>query len=1078
MKQILTVELLITSWIIHQARLALVAGIILLFLPRNGFCAVPEFVEKSATFWLDAASAPSMVMENDKVTEWRDARFDGHSFAKKATVHGQAQLMKDKLLGNKPYVWMSAGQFFSFADETKIRAVFWVIRADAPNAFLLGRMGGVQGYYDFHRNIDSGNGELWDRRYAANGLLNGATYFNGTRIDGTEHELDANFNLISLVASEPLAANTLAADRSAARAGNIRVAEVILFDAIPTDEQRIQVEKYLAAKWGLADYGKTPAKMPLVSPLSTWLEPAAPGRNYPDGEASRQWGVLQHDLKKIDRFRQFASETFCADALVTPEDKDPLTILLRRTQSLLNDIKSMRNAPSLESETKALADLVARAKTAAEAQRRPLFDEALLLRRKIAFSNPLLNFNELLFIKRDLSQVMQHCCDQYYGQQQRTGGGLLVLSDPFGESPAIRDVLAGSGLKIGTRQDMGKDGGSVLSPALSYDGKMISFAYVEGKGGRAHISHLDHANNGHWDKGFCYHLFTVGSDGTNLKQITDGTFNDFSPCFTPAGRIAFISERRGGYLRCGRQCPNYTMFDMAVDGTDMRCLSFHETNEWAPSITHDGMLLWTRWDYVDRHGCTAHHPWITTPDGRNPRPIHGNYSLRYKRSDMEIDTRSIPNSQCFIATGAPHHGQAFGSLVVIDPRVADDDAMAPVKRLTPDAGFPETQGGSQSYGTAWPLSDTYYIASYEPAEANVGGKHLTFGIYLIDKFGNKELIYRDPQIACVSPRPLRAETRPPVIPEQRIAAVPAAQRKPADWQAEARGQGTITIADVYKSYLSWPEDAGKISALRIWQIYPASVATAELAHWTGIQIKEGFDSDNLVRTVVGTVPVESDGSAYFKVPTGYEIFFQALDEQGAAIQSMRSATALVPGEQLSCQGCHEPKGTAPDRLSVATPLAMRREPSLPKPGPDGSLPFSYPKLVQPVLDKKCVSCHAEKIKQAKPGEKLPPRLDSAVNGKYFTSYVNLAEPYGYVSYGAGQDFNSPKFYRTIPGQFGARASKLYKILKQGHHDVKLTTDEMERITVWLDSACQFYGVYEKDGGEKQLRGEFAEPTLK
>ena len=506
MKQILTVELLITSWIIHQARLALVAGIILLFLPRNGFCAVPEFVEKSATFWLDAASAPSMVMENDKVTEWRDARFDGHSFAKKATVHGQAQLMKDKLLGNKPYVWMSAGQFFSFADETKIRAVFWVIRADAPNAFLLGRMGGVQGYYDFHRNIDSGNGELWDRRYAANGLLNGATYFNGTRIDGTEHELDANFNLISLVASEPLAANTLAADRSAARAGNIRVAEVILFDAIPTDEQRIQVEKYLAAKWGLADYGKTPAKMPLVSPLSTWLEPAAPGRNYPDGEASRQWGVLQHDLKKIDRFRQFASETFCADALVTPEDKDPLTILLRRTQSLLNDIKSMRNAPSLESETKALADLVARAKTAAEAQRRPLFDEALLLRRKIAFSNPLLNFNELLFIKRDLSQVMQHCCDQYYGQQQRTGGGLLVLSDPFGESPAIRDVLAGSGLKIGTRQDMGKDGGSVLSPALSYDGKMISFAYVEGKGGRAHISHLDHANNGHWDKGFCYHL--------------------------------------------------------------------------------------------------------------------------------------------------------------------------------------------------------------------------------------------------------------------------------------------------------------------------------------------------------------------------------------------------------------------------------------------------------------------------------------------------------------------------------------------------------------------------------------------
>ncbi|MEI6646860.1 MAG: hypothetical protein WCP12_12565, partial [bacterium] len=803
--------------IMCQTRLIIVAGTMMLFLTRIGIAAVPEVVTKTASFWLDADNAASMVMKNDKVSEWRDARFDGQSFAKKATINGQAQLMKDNALGSKPYVWLKAGNFFSFVDETKIRAVFWVIRADAHNAFLLGRIGGYAGYYDFHRNINSGNGELWDRTYAANGIRNGVTYFNGTQIDGTEHELDKNFNLISVVASAPLAANTLAADRSAAHSGNIRVAELILFDTVPTTEQRLQVEKYLASKWGLADYGKAIPKTSLISPLATWLEPAATGKNYPEGEATRQWGVLQHDLKITNRFKQFAPETYCAEALVTPEDKDPLTILLRRTQALLNDIQSMQNAPVLKSEAKTLADITARAKSAVETERRTLFDEALLLRRKIAFSNPLLNFKELLFIKRDLSKVMQHCCDQYYGQQQRTGGGLFVLSDPFGASPAIRDMLAGSQLKIGTRQEMGTDGGSILSPALSYDGKTIAFAYVEGKGSRAHISHLDHANNGHWEKGFCYHIFTVGSDGSNLKQITDGTFNDFSPCFTPAGRIAFISERRGGYLRCGRRCPNFTMFDMAVDGSDIRCLSFHETNEWAPSITHDGMLLWTRWDYVDRHGCTAHHPWITTPDGRNPRPIHGNYSFRYKRADMEMDTRAIPNSHCFVTTGAPHHGQAYGSLVVIDPRVADDDAMSPTKRLTPDVGFPESQGGSQSYGTAWPLSDTYYLAAYEPAEALAGSKKLTFGLYLVDKFGNKELIYRDPQIACVSPMPFRAEKRPPIIPEQRIAAVPAAQRKPCDWQSEARGEGTITIADVYKSYLPWPEDGKKIKSLRIWQ---------------------------------------------------------------------------------------------------------------------------------------------------------------------------------------------------------------------------------------------------------------------
>jgi hypothetical protein len=323
-----------TAQIFHKMRLGIVAGTMMLFFAQGGFAAVPDVVAKTASFWLDAECASSFVITNDNVSEWRDARFDGKTFAKVATLKGKAQLVKDNLLGNKPYVWLRAGNYFSFADETKIRAVFWVIRADSHNAFLLGRIGGHAGYYDFHRNIDSGNGELWDRNYAASGIRNGATYFNGTPIDGTEHELNNSFNLISVVASEPLAANTLAADRSGARSGNIRVAELILFDSVPSDEQRLQVEKYLVTKWGLADYGKTISKAGSVSLLATWLEPAAPGKNYPEGEATRQWGILEHDLKKADRFKQFASETYCPEALVTLEDKDPLAILLRRTQAL------------------------------------------------------------------------------------------------------------------------------------------------------------------------------------------------------------------------------------------------------------------------------------------------------------------------------------------------------------------------------------------------------------------------------------------------------------------------------------------------------------------------------------------------------------------------------------------------------------------------------------------------------------------------------------------------------------------------------------------------------------------------
>ena len=828
---------------------------------------------------------------------------------------------------------------------------------------------------------------------------------------------------------------------------------------------------------------------------SEWLSPSAPGAAYPEGEAERQWAALAYDITQVKRFETFAPEVYRAEALVTAADRDPLDILLRRTDALLADLKGRAGVRDLAAEARELAALRAEAAAVAPddgAKRRAIFDRVLPVRRRIAFTNPLLNFRELLFAKRELRQVMEHCCDQFYGQQQRSGGGLFVLSDPFGAAPAMRDLLAdarvangrlkGQALGFGARATQGKDGGSVLSPAVSYDGQTVAFAYVEGAGSRRHISHLNHAEDGHWERGFSYHLFSVGADGSGLTQLTDGTFNDIQPCFTPAGRVAFISERRGGYLRCGRLCPTFTLFDMAADGSGIRCLSFHETNEWSPAITHDGNLLWTRWDYIDRHGCTAHHPWLTTPDGRNPRPVHGNYSFRYKRADMELDTRAVPGSHLLSSTAAPHHGQAFGSLVVIDPRAEDDDAMGPVRRLTPDAGFPESQKGSQTYGTAWPLNDTYYLCAYEPVEVKGVGQHHVFGLYLLDAFGNKELVYRDPGIACVSPMPLRASPVPPVIPEQR-----------REVAAGERGEAVVTIADVYASNLPWPKDT-RITALRVWQLYPLSVASAEVPHNIGIQIPEGYDSINTARAVLGTVPVEFDGSAHFKAPAGVELFFQALDADGCAVQSMRSATAFVPGETASCHGCHEPKSSVASARppavapSASTPLAMRRPPSVLAPGPDGSNPFSFPRLVQPVLNARCVACHDDKIKAAQPDGKAPPRLDNAVvelpvkgwmnkTTRYTASYISLAAPYGFTHYGAKGDWNSVKFYRTIPGEFGARASKLYAMLRNGHHGVALTEDERARIVTWLDSVCQFYGVYEKEGGEAQLAGGLAYPTL-
>ncbi len=215
---------------------------------------------------------------------------------------------------------------------------------------------------------------------------------------------------------------------------------------------------------------------------------------------------------------------------------------------------------------------------------------------------------------------------------------------------------------------------------------------------------------------------------------------------------------------------------------------------------------------------------------------------------MELDVRAIPGSPKFVATAAPHHGQAYGSLVLIDPRVADDDAMGPVKRITPEVGFPESQGGAQVYGTAWPLSEDYYLCVYDssmqPGAGTQGSKYVpgNYGIYLVDAFGNKELIYRDERIACLSPMPLRPRPVPAAAP----AIVTPARNAPGTQQPEQfvtgqkPGEATIAVVNVYDSIHAWPAGT-KIKALRVFQVLPMSVPSGGPPHETGLRVNLAGD---------------------------------------------------------------------------------------------------------------------------------------------------------------------------------------------------------------------------------------------
>jgi len=796
--------------------------------------------------------------------------------------------------------------------------------------------------------------------------------------------------------------------------------------------------------------------------------------------ASRDWGLKRLRL-----------ETLRQEALILESDKTPVDIAWRRTHALLADLKRMKNVPDLSGETseletlKAEVEAVRRQKDLSENVPLELFGKITAIRRRIAFKNPLLDFNSIIFLKHNKqARGERHMIDQYLGFNAEKKGGVYMLENAFSGNPTLKSLLEKSPVENGRLKGRRlQDNGSFISLDLDYDGKTILFGFTEAEGGipvnpdystqmygeDEILKRMPGYRSYYFSPERTYHIFKARADGSGLLQLTDGMWNEFDPVFLPNGRIVFISERAGGACRCGaRPLPSATLFAMMPDGSDIIQLSWHDTNEWHPSVDNNGMIVYTRWDYVDRDSDIAHHIWHCFPDGRDPRSMHGNYpDVREMRPWMEMSARAVPGSEKYIAVTARHHGQAYGSLVMIDLKEKDNRTTSQLKRITPETPFGESEsvpgiadevGGkrrtnkqvpavpSERYGTPWPLSEDYYLCVYDSDCSR-------YGIYLADSFGNRELLYRDSEIACLDPIPLKPRVRPPAIPSKTLQ---ARADRTGDGQA-ALSAGKVAIMNVYESELAWPRGT-KIKELRVVNIFPKNNSILDDPHI-------GMAAQSLCRGVMGTVPVEDDGSVYFEVPAGAGIYFQALDENGLMIQNMRSDTYVHPGETLSCIGCHEAKHKIMDSRQAKTPVALMRKPSKLKPEAEGSYPLTFPRLVQPVLNKHCVSCH-DRSKKA-------PSLhgdEFGANG-WSMAFITLSK-YAWGRSG-GNGVISREGQYSIPGKDGARVSRLYSLLKKGHGDVKLTAEEMRRITLWIDCNSNFYGAYHDV--EKQARGEVVKP---
>ncbi len=564
--------------------------------------------------------------------------------------------------------------------------------------------------------------------------------------------------------------------------------------------------------------------------------------------------------------------------------------------------------------------------------------------RELAFTNPLLDFNQILFVKR-APTMFPHISDQYYGWWSRPGGGVYVLEDFRGDQGSVRCLTESWAA------------GNFLRPDLSYDAAKVLFAYSCYDSSIANVGNKrDKANV---PEGVFYHLFEIDLRTGESRQLTRGKYDDFDSRYLPTGDVLFLSTRKGqflqctqansqrtleadlpdSYVRCGgddyRPVPVFTMHTISQDGRSIWPVSAFETFEYTPSIASDGRVLYCRWDYIDRFNGHFFSLWSSNPDGTNAQLVYGNFT---KRPQATLEPRSIPGSSKILFTGSAHHSITGGTLVLLD-QAAGNEGEEPITRLTPEVPFPETESNVGSfYANPWPLSEDFYLVSWSDHALPPHGRYEddrnpinAQGIYLCDAFGNLELLHRDPQISSMTPLPIKARLKPPVY------------SSPVDWSGQQ--VGSVVLQDVYQGLTGI--ERGQVKRLRIVGVVPKvqpNMNTPSL----------GVSHEETGKFVLGSVPVEEDGSAYFQIPSGISIFFQALDADGMALQTMRSLVYVQPGQTMSCVGCHEPRQSTPTMQNL---LAMRRGPSTIQLGPAGTWPLRFDTLVQPVLDQKCVECH-------------------------------------------------------------------------------------------------------------------------
>ncbi|MHC4507065.1 MAG: HzsA-related protein, partial [Planctomycetota bacterium] len=370
--------------------------------------------------------------------------------------------------------------------------------------------------------------------------------------------------------------------------------------------------------------------------------------------------------------------------------------------------------------------------------------------------------------------------------------------------------------------------------------------------------------------------------------------------------------------------------------------------------------------------------------------------------------------------------------------------------------------GGHLYTHPYPVSDRQFLVSYKDKPSdhykNVPN---AYSLRLIDVDGGNRMVLNDEKLSLWHPLPIVPRKVPPLL---QIARAPS---------YKGGDHAVCILANVYQGMEGVKR--GDVKWLRINEAISRYWSTGR--RWGPANSSSSWKGSLWPRVQWGVVPVEADGSAYFKVPANRNIFYQVLDKDFREIQRERTYVNYKPGEVRSCSGCHGQATRVAAVVDRGTPLALKRAPSEPGPQPcdlvknggtgKAGQVIHYPTDIQPIFNAKCVKCHNSK--KADGGLKLTGEVTQFYNTSYEAlARKQLAGPIipEFTSFRQG-DRGNYNGAVLPPKQLGSYRSPLIGILtdpkhaknKKDDHSKMLTAMEVMRVSRWVDANYQFYGSY-------------------